>query len=100
MDGHCVFYGRIVSWRWGWHFWEYYLVVTLIALNGASLVHFMAYFAPDRDAANSMIGMCVSHLADSCDIYSYAYQQGIVGMQKTNSELIYNLLILFIYVHT
>jgi hypothetical protein len=44
----------------GWHFWVYYLIVTLSALNGASLVRFMAYFAPTRDAANAMIGMCVS----------------------------------------
>ncbi len=43
----------------GWHFWVYYLVVTLTASNGSSLVHFMAYFAPDRDVANAMIGMCV-----------------------------------------
>jgi hypothetical protein len=82
----------------GWHFWVYYLIVTLTALNGASLVYFMAYFALDRDAANAMIGMCVSHLVDSCDMYSYAYQQGIVRMQKTNSELVYNMLIMFIYV--
>jgi hypothetical protein len=39
----------------GWHFWVYYLIVTLIALNGASLVHFMSYFALDRDVANAMI---------------------------------------------
>jgi hypothetical protein len=44
----------------GWHFWVYYIIVTLSALNGASLVRFMAYFAPTRDAANAMIGMCVS----------------------------------------
>jgi hypothetical protein len=44
----------------GWHFWVYYIIVTLSALNGASLVRFMAYFAPTRDAANALIGMCVS----------------------------------------
>jgi hypothetical protein len=82
----------------GWHFWVYYLVVTLTASNGSSLVYFMAYFAPDRDVANAMTGMCVSHLANSCDTYSSAYRQGIVGMQKTNSELVYNMLIMFIYV--
>jgi hypothetical protein len=42
--------------------------------------------------------MYVSHLEDSCDTYFYAYWQGIVGMQKTNSELVYNMLIMFIYV--
>jgi len=40
----------------GWHFWVYYVILTLSTINGASLVRFMAYFAPDRDAANAVIG--------------------------------------------
>jgi hypothetical protein len=39
-----------------WHFWVFYLLMCLTAINGSSLVRFMAYFAPDRDAANSLIG--------------------------------------------
>lgn len=41
----------------GWHFWVYYLIMTLSTINGASLVRFMAFFAPDRDAANAIIGI-------------------------------------------
>lgn len=41
----------------GWHFWVYYVIMTLSVINGASLVRFMAYFAPDRDAANAVIGI-------------------------------------------
>jgi ABC-type multidrug transport system ATPase subunit/ABC-type multidrug transport system permease subunit len=44
----------------GWHFWVYYIIVTLSALNGASLVRFMAYFAPTRDAANALIGVVIA----------------------------------------
>lgn len=39
-----------------WHFWVFYVIMSLTALHGASLVRFMAYFAPDRDAANALIG--------------------------------------------
>uniref|UniRef100_A0A7I4CW03 ABC transporter domain-containing protein n=1 Tax=Physcomitrium patens TaxID=3218 RepID=A0A7I4CW03_PHYPA len=44
----------------GWHFWVYYVILSLTAINGASLVRFMAYFAPDRDAANAIIGILVA----------------------------------------
>jgi hypothetical protein len=40
----------------GWHFWVFYLIMLLTVINGASLVRFLAYFAPDRDAANAVIG--------------------------------------------
>lgn len=40
-----------------WHFWVFYVIMTLTALNGASLVRFLAYFSPDRDAANALIGI-------------------------------------------
>lgn len=39
-----------------WHFWVFYVIMILTALLGASLVRFMAYFAPDRDTANALIG--------------------------------------------
>ena len=46
----------------GWHFWVYYIIVTLTAINGASMVRFMAFVTPDRDAANGLIGnfLCAS----------------------------------------
>lgn len=40
----------------GWHFWVYLIIMNLTAINGASLVRFMAYFAPDRDVANALTG--------------------------------------------
>jgi len=40
-----------------WHFWVFYVIMSLTAINGSSLVRFMAYFAADRDAANALIGI-------------------------------------------
>lgn len=40
-----------------WHFWVFYVIMCLTALTGSSLVRFLAYFAPDRDAANALIGI-------------------------------------------
>ena len=40
-----------------WHFWVFYVIMCLTAINGSSLVRFMAYYAPDRDTANALIGI-------------------------------------------
>lgn len=61
----------------GWHFWVYYVILSLTAINGASLVRFMAYFAPDRDAANAIIGMYGFKVCISLEVfhgYGVTYQ--------------------------
>jgi hypothetical protein len=40
----------------GWHFFVFYIIISLTVLNGAAMVRFMAVFAPDLVAANGMIG--------------------------------------------
>jgi ABC-type multidrug transport system permease subunit len=44
----------------GWHFWVFYVIISLTVLNGAAMVRFLAAFAPDLVAANGMIGVLVA----------------------------------------
>jgi hypothetical protein len=44
----------------GWHFWVFYVIISLTVLNGAAMVRFLAAFAPDLVAANGMIGESIT----------------------------------------
>ena len=57
----------------GWHFWVFYLIMTLSAINGASLVRFMAYFAPDRDIANAIFG-----ISAKLDTFKFSFSRVIL----------------------
>ncbi|CAM6101594.1 unnamed protein product [Calypogeia fissa] len=44
----------------GWHFWVFYIVISLTVLNGSATVRFLAAFSPDLVAANGMFGIMVA----------------------------------------
>lgn len=44
----------------GWHFWVFYIIISLTVLNGNAMVRFLAMFAPDLVAANGLIGILVA----------------------------------------
>eukprot|EP00250_Pteridium_aquilinum_P022490 c25391_g3_i1 orf=250-2904(-) len=44
----------------GWHFIVYYVIIILTVLNGASMVRFMSFSAPDMDKAGLFVGTLVT----------------------------------------
>lgn len=59
----------------GWYFWVYYVILSLIVINGVFLVCFMVYFVFDCDVVNVIIGMYGFKV---CIFFEVFYGYGVI----------------------